>query len=94
MEYVKTVGSLGRGFAPAQVTHQSDVVRGVGHARQGLVGGDLLVRRQRDHLLHLQVTRGQETHGIKDTTVQLYLLTTGVKGIHIHYQGRSINTRV
>lgn len=42
-----------RSGVPAQVTDQSDVVGGVSHAGQSLVGGDLLMAGQRDHLLHL-----------------------------------------
>ena len=38
----------------AQVTDQSDVVRGVGHAGQCLVAGHLLVGGHRNHLIHLQ----------------------------------------
>lgn len=39
--------------SPEEVTHEGDVVRGVSHAWQSLVRGDLLVGRQRNHLLHL-----------------------------------------
>lgn len=42
-----------RSGVPSQVTDEGDVVRGVSHAGQGLVGGDLLVAGQRNHLLHL-----------------------------------------
>lgn len=38
---------------PVEVTHQSDVVGGVRHAGQSLVGGHFLVAWQRNHLLHL-----------------------------------------
>lgn len=42
-----------RSGVPAQVTDQGDVVGGVSHAGQSLVGGDLLVAGQRNYLLHL-----------------------------------------
>lgn len=42
-----------RSGVPAQVTDQGDVVRGVSHAGQSLIGSDLLVGGQRNHLLHL-----------------------------------------
>lgn len=56
------VGGQGSGVPP-EVTNQSDVVRGVSHAGQSLVGGDLLEAGQRDHLLHLH------THNICVTSV-------------------------
>lgn len=52
-----------RSGVPPEVTNQSDVVRGVSHAGQSLIGGDLLEAGQRDHLLHLH------THHICVTSV-------------------------
>lgn len=65
-----------RSGVPPEVTNQSDVVGGVSHAGQSLVGGDLLEAGQRDHLLHLHTNNICVTSVIhtKNTRLHFYLI--------------------
>lgn len=65
-----------RSGVPPEVTNQSDVVGGVSHAGQSLVGGDLLETGQGDHLLHLHTNNICVTSVIhtKNTRLHFYLI--------------------
>lgn len=52
---------------PEEVTHECNVIRGVSHARQSLVGGNLLVGWERHHLLHLHTSTKQQRLGLLST---------------------------
>lgn len=80
------VGGQGSGVPP-EVTNQSDVVRGVSHAGQSLVGGDLLEAGQRDHLLHLHTHHMCVTSVIhtKNTWLHFCLIVIFKKITNLHW---------